>query len=112
MSGSSTLVVLNKYLYKEHLRTTAGHARVIKGLAVALRGPRSSLLWITLLFTNKLANTLLRHDGNFAAKPFGNYLNKQYEFDDRIRTIISHYEFVTNNFRVEFIDSIYFSSGL
>src|SRR5262249_61870008 len=48
----------------------------------------------------------------FVVKPFRRYLNSDYKFPDRVRSLVSHYEFAVERFSSEQLEPIYFGAGL
>lgn len=113
MRSLSTLIALTStYIRQEHLRTLAGRSRALKALSAPLRSPRASLRWVMFLYRNKLARKLLRGNPHFAVRPLLKYLNSNYQFQDRVRTIVSHYEFVARQFSEMQLEAMYFGAGL
>src|SRR5215813_1483792 len=108
----STLALGLKYISEEHVRTSAGRARALRALSAPLRSPEASFRWVKFLHSNDFARQLLRRDRGFALKPVVKYLNATYQFPDRVRTLVSHYGFVTRQFSAAQLDAIHFGPGL
>ena len=100
------------YLCKEHVLSPVGRARAFKALSAPLSNPKASISWTRFLRSNTLARRLVRETPDFAVKPLLKYLNMNYEFADKVRTLLSHYNFVTQEFSEEDIRAIYFGDGI
>jgi hypothetical protein len=94
------------------IRTAARSAGVLKCFSAPVRSPIATLHWIRCLCGNTLAKRLFHRKRDFLLKPLWEYLNRQYRFADRVRTLVSHYEFVVRQFTDAQIDAMYFGSGL
>jgi uncharacterized protein VirK/YbjX len=77
-----------------------------------LANPRVSFCWFAFLHSNELARRQRRASQPFVTKAMTTYLNKNYNFRDRVRTIVSHYEFLTREFCQPSLTCIYFGGGL
>jgi uncharacterized protein len=108
----SVIALGSKYIREQHVRTSAGRARALKALSAPLRSPRASFRWIKFLRSNAFAQNMLHREPDFAVKPLLRYLNSTYQFADRVRALVSHYEFVTRQFSEGDLASIYFGPGL
>ena len=109
---SSLVAMTSMYIRDEHLGTADGRIRALKALSAPIRSPRASFRWITFLRNNNLAKAQLARESDFAVKPLLKYLNLRYAFHDRVRVIVSHYDFVTRQFSASDIDLIYGGNGL
>jgi uncharacterized protein VirK/YbjX len=95
-----------------HLATTRGRASAIRVVADALKNPGATLSWLKFLAGNKLAQRQLRLSKSFTTKAMGRYLNKNYQFSDRVRAIVTHYDFIAGSFHQDFLSEIYFGAGV
>jgi len=86
--------------------------KVSEALIVALQSPKASFRWLRFLWSNQFAQLRLRHNPGFVVKPFKRYLNSNYKVPDRVRSLVSHYEFALERFSGGHLDSIYFGAGL
>jgi len=86
--------------------------KVQKALLAALGSPTASFRWLSFLWSNQFAQLRLHCNPGFVVKPFRRYLNLDYKFPDRVRSLVSHYEFAVERFSSEQLESIYFGAGL
>jgi uncharacterized protein VirK/YbjX len=84
----------------------------LKVLLEALRSPRAFFRWIEFLRSNKFAQVYCRRTPSFVVRPFKRYLNSNYQFPDRVRSLVCHYEFVAKRFCDAQLQSIYLGGGL
>jgi uncharacterized protein VirK/YbjX len=109
----STLAVqAAKTIYSGHLTTSGGRASASLLLRQMLANPRASLCWFGFLQSNELARRQRHLSQPFIIKALTKYLNRNYSFGDRVRTIVSHYEFLTREFCQKSLTRIYFGRGL
>ena len=83
-----------------------------KTLFACLRSPIAIFRWIEFLRSNEFAQVRRRHTPEFVVKPFKKYLNSNYQFPDRVRSLVSHHEFLTQRFCAAHLQSIHFGTGL
>src|SRR5689334_15411839 len=82
-----------------HLATATGRASAIRVASDALTSPGATLSWVKFLRSNELAQKQLKLSKAFTTKAMGSkYLNKNYRYSDRVRSIVSHYEFLVDKF--------------
>ena len=86
--------------------------KALKALLDALRSPRAVFRWVEFLRSNKFAQVRCRRTPDFIVKPFKRYLNSNYQFPDRVRSLLCHYEFIAKRFCDTQLQSIYFGAGL
>src|SRR5262249_5375498 len=87
-----------KIIFSGHLATPRGRASASSLLRQMLANPSASRRWFGFLQSNELARRQRRLFQPFIIKAMTKYLNKNYSFRDRVRTIVSHYEFLTREF--------------
>src|SRR5262245_38051725 len=93
-------------------RTAPALYKVPKALSAALASPTASFRWLSFLWSNQFAQLRSRRNPGFVIKPFKRYLNENYKFPDRVRSLVSHYEFAVERFSSEQLESIHFGAGL
>src|SRR5712672_1438226 len=113
MSWLSAMIVQTAgNIFGGHLATASGRASAIRVVADAFASPSATLSWFKFLGSNELAKRQLRLSRPFATKAMARYLNKDYHFSDRVRAIVTHYEFLAEQFHEESLCAIYFGTGL
>jgi uncharacterized protein VirK/YbjX len=109
---SAVAVQAARTIYSGHLATSDGRASASSLLRQMLTNPEASLCWFGFLQSNELARRQRHLSRPFITKAMTKYLNKNYSFKDRVRTIVSHYEFLTREFCQPSLTCIYFGGGL
>src|SRR5262249_14142296 len=93
-------------------RTAQALYKVPKALLAALGSPTASFRWLSFFWSNQFAQLRLHRNPGFVVKPFKRYLNENYKFPDRVRSLVSHYEFAVERLSSEQLESIHFGAGL
>src|SRR5262245_13988382 len=88
-------------------RTAQSLYKVPTALFAALGSPTASFRWLSFLWSNQFAQLRLHYNPGFVLKPFKRYLNENYGFPDRVRSLVSHYEFAVERFSSEQLESIH-----
>lgn len=109
---STVLALGSAYIRRQHFLSASGRVKAAKALSAPFLSPGASLRWIQFLRSNSLAQKVVRRSPDFAVKPVLKYLNTDYQFADRVRTLTSHYDFVTRQFSATDVELIYFGGGL
>ena len=100
------------YIRRDHVLSATGRGKAFRALSAPFLNPSATVLWLQFLRTNDLARRLGHRDPQFLVKPLTRYLNVTYQFADRVRALISHYEFVRQQFTESDLEVIYFGAGI